>query len=78
MKTLYIWNSIDIKKYVEKDQMRLFKFKCLKKEFGVGENEKMSGMSYEVFTRKSFKIMLMMITQNDINFENIKKVKLSD
>ena len=30
----------------------------------------MSGIAYEDFARKSFKIMLMMITQDKINFEN--------
>ena len=65
-----------MKKYIQKDKMRQFKLKFIKRELGIGENEKMSGMSYEEFSRKSSKIMLMMVTQNNINFE--KKVKTSD
>ena len=38
----------------------------------------MPGNSYEDFARNSFKIMLIMIIQNNLNFENPKKVKLSD
>ena len=33
----------------------------------------MSWISFEEFARKSFKIMLMILTQNDIKFENPKK-----
>ena len=68
----------DMKKYIQKDKMSQFKFKFIKKELGIDENEKMSGTSYEEFCRKSFKIMLMMITQNNINFENPKNIKMSD
>ena len=68
----------DMKQYNKKDKMRQFKFKFLKKELGIDENEKMSGMSYEDFARKSFKIMLMMVNQNNNNFENPKNVKISD
>ena len=56
--------------------MRQFKFKFIKRELGIDGNEKISGMPYDEFSRKSFKIMLMMITQSDIHFENPKKVHL--
>jgi hypothetical protein len=67
-----------MKKYYQKDKIMQFKFRFFKKELGLDEYEKMSGTSYEEFVRNSFKIMLMMITQNNINFENPKKVKLYD
>ena len=38
----------------------------------------MPGNSYEDFARNSFKIMLIMIIQNNLNIENPKKVKLPD
>jgi hypothetical protein len=38
----------------------------------------MPGNSYDDFSRNSFKIMLIMIIQNNLDFENPKKVKLSD
>ena len=68
----------DMKDYIQKDKINQFKFKFIKKELGLDEYEKMPGTSYEEFARISFKIMLMMITQNNINFENPKKVKLYD
>lgn len=55
-----------------------FKFRYIKKELGIDEYEKMSWISYEKFARNSFKIMLLMIFQNSINFENPKKVKIFD
>ena len=68
----------DIKKYIQKDKINQFKFKYIKKELGLDEYEKMPGTSYEELARISFKIMLMMIIQNNINLENPKKVKLYD
>ena len=68
----------DMKKYIQSNKIRQFKFNFIKKELGIDENDKMSGTSYEEFARKSFKIMLMMITQNNINFENPKNVKIKD
>ena len=68
----------DIKKYIQKDKINQLKFQFIKKELGLDEYEKMPGTSYEELARISFKIMLMMITQNNIYFENPKKVKLYD
>ena len=68
----------DMEGYIQKDKINQFTFKYIKKELGLDEYEKVSGTSYEDFVRNSFKIMLMMIIQNNINFENPKKVKLYD
>ena len=68
----------DMKYYIQKDKINQFKFKYIKKKLGLDEYEEVSGTSYEEFVRNSFKIMLMMITQNNINFENPKEVKLYD
>ena len=68
----------DMKEYIQKDKINQFKFKYIKKELGLDEYEKMPGTSYEELVRNSFKIMIMMIIQDNINFENPKKVKLYD
>lgn len=67
-----------IKPYDQEDKMHQFKFKYIKKELGLEEYEKMTGKAYEDFARKSFKIMLMIISQDDIKFENPNKVFIDE
>ena len=68
----------DINAYSHKEKIYQFKFNYIKKELGLEEYEKMSGTSYEEFARKSLKIMMMILTQNDIKFENPKKILLNN
>ena len=68
----------DIMEYNKKVKLQQFNFRYIKKEIGLEENEKMSGTAYEDFARKSFIIMLMMITQNKIYFSNPNKVPLKN
>ena len=65
----------DIKKYIQKDKIMQLKFRFIKKKLGLDEFEKMSGTSFEEFVRNCFKIMLMMINQNNINFFFLKTRK---
>lgn len=67
----------DLNEYYQKQNLREFQFKYIKKELGLEENEKMSGNVYEEFARKCFKIMMMIIKQADIKFENIKGIDLT-
>ena len=66
----------DIKTFTQEDKKNEFKFKYIKKELGLEEYEKMTGKAYEDFARKSFKIMLMIISQDDIKFENPNKINI--
>ena len=68
----------DINAYSHKEKIYQFKSNYIKKELGLEEYEKMSGTSYEEFARKSLKIMMMILTQNDIKFENPKKILLNN
>ena len=68
----------DINAYSHKEKIYQFKFNYIKKELGLEGYEKMSGTSYEEFARKSLKIMMMILTQNDIKFENPKKILLNN
>ena len=57
----------DIKTFTQEDKKNEFKFKYIKKELGLEEYEKMTGKAYEDFARKSFKIMLMIISKINID-----------
>ena len=68
----------DFNEYSQKQKIRQFQFKFIKKELGLEENEKMSGTAYEEFARKCFQIMIMIINQRNIKLENIKDADLTD
>ena len=46
----------------QKEKIHQFQFKFIKRKLGVDDCEDISGTAYEEFARKSFKIMLMIIT----------------
>ena len=69
---------IDLNEYYQKQKIRQFQFKFIKKELGLEENEKMSGTAYEEFARKCFQIIFMIINKRDIKLENVKDVYLTD
>ena len=68
----------DIKAYAEREKTFQFKFKYIKNELGLYENEKISGTVYEEFARKSFKIMLLITSQYNIKVEHPKKFMIND
>ena len=69
---------IDLNEYYQKQKIRQFQFKFIKKELGLEVNEKMAGTAYEEFARKCFQIMFMIINKRDIKLENVKDVYLTD
>ena len=62
---------------IQKEKIHQFQFKFIKRKLGMDDYENISGTAYEEFARKCFKIMLMIITQDDSNFENPKNFSIN-
>ena len=67
----------EMEENTQKEKIHQFQFKFIKRKLGVDDCEDISGTAYEEFARKSFKIMLMIITQDDLNFENPKNFSIN-
>lgn len=61
----------------QKEKIKQFQFRFIKRKLGVDDFENISGTSYEDFVRKSFKIMFMIISQDDLYFEKPKKFSIN-
>ena len=62
---------------IHKEKIKQLQFKFIKRKLGVDDCENISGTAYEQFARKSFKIMLMIITQDNLIFENPKNFSIN-
>ena len=60
-----------------KNEFPDYKLKLIKSNLNLEDNEEMSGKTYEDYVRKILKIMIILVTKNEIFFENPSKINYS-